>query len=341
MYKISSKNFSERWDTLPENLKDGVNSALNISIVEKIGTDRHLSDEKIYKLLDLTRGVFLGLINSEDFYKEIKDNLAIDPRLALEIYHEIDGKVFNQYKKTIEDNFISYKIKATKESEVIQPTFVAPRVVLKKEDPEIINLKTESENFSQPKKLKIETDLSTEKIEGPAPVSLSGISITPTETLNITPATLKVSTQPTSQPTVPEGPFMLHKREESQTVFQTQAAKVSGNSSFGGFLGSTMKSFGVQKPQNIASTAKIEMPFDQKASNDQETQKVPVVVKKYEQEEAKTIHYSPYKSPLEKGADGSIRTVTPPILQQSLQQPKKSETKNEGMIDLTNLTLNK
>lgn len=340
MISVSRKIIGERWNASLDILREAVFSPLNDEALEVIVRENHLSEIKYKKLSELCLYVLLGIINSEDLYKEIRDGLQIDPRLALEIYHQVDKKIFEPIRKEIEDNFIRFKIGAIKESEIFESQPVAPQIVLKKENPEIINLRTEAENIHQPLKLKIETGLPVEKLKEPAPVSLGGISIAQTETPNVISEASKTSAQTASQSSVLEGPFMLHKKEESQSISQTQAEKNFGGSSYGGFLGSSMKSFGVQKPQDSVSTAKIEMPFDKKPLNGQEMQKVPVVVKKYEQEQAKTIHYSAYKSSLEKDVDGSVKTIVSPIPQQA-QQPKKPEAKNEGMIDLTNLTLNK
>lgn len=343
MVSVPKKTIGERWNVLPNTLRDAVFSPLNDEAMDSTAKDNHLSDIKSKKLSELCLYVLLGIINSEDLYKEIRDGLQIDPRLALEIYHQVDKKIFESIRKEIEDNFIRFKIGAIKESEVSQSQPIASQVVLKKESPEIINLKNESENAPQPIKLKIDTGIPSEKPKEPAPVSLGDISIIQTEMPSAMPVAPKSSSQPVPQPSVPEGPFMLHKKEESQSVSETQTAKNFGPSSYGGFLGSTMKSFGVQKPQDSVSSAKIEMPFGSKLSDNQNEQKiVPVVVKKYEQEPAKTIHYSAYKSPLEKNSDGLVRTlVSSPQqpAQQPTQQPKKPEVKNEGMIDLNNLTI--
>lgn len=333
MYGPNRKQIVERWNLMPDILREAVTSSLLMDDLDAIQNNYHLSDAKTIQLSKLVRGVFYGLIHSEDLYKEIKDVLQIDPRLALEIYHEIDKKIFQSVKKDIEDNFIKFKLGAVKESEISRTEQVPSQVVLKG-GPEIINLKPETSSFGvTPTKIKIES-ATLEKTKEPGPVSLGNIQ----STTNSQQPTIK-PTQFENKPenkTIPEGPFILHKMDEAQSVSGTQATSGYKQTSFGGYFGS-MKTVGTQKPQDTISSARIEMPFDLKPKEG-DGQKVPVVVKKYEAEPVKTVHISNFKTPLEKTPDGALKPITPP---QPTPISQKKPSNGDGMIDLLNLTIKK
>ena len=311
-----------------------MHSPITIDTVDAIEQNYHLGETRADALSRLVRGVFYGFIHFDDLYKEIRDGLGIDPRLALEIYHELDKKIFDSFRKEIEDEFLKYRIGVRKESEISALKQMSSQVVLR-EGPEIINLKPEISVEPQLIKLKIETTPIVEKLGEPAPVSLGGISVAAEILKAQTVAPQSKLATPSGQ-VVPEAPFMLHKKEESQSVAQAQATSAYKQTSFGGYFGS-LKSAGMPKSQELVSTAKIEMPFDQKSS-ELGAQKIPVVVRRYETEPVKTVHYSDLKTTLERKEDGSIKPVIPS--KSASVQPKKPET-GGGMIDLINLTIKK
>ena len=338
MYAPTKDQISERWDGMPDVLKDAMYSVLTRDEMDVLQKNFHLSDDKADELYRLVRGVFYGFIHTEDLYKEIRDSLQIDPRLALDIYHEIDKKIFDSFRKEIEDNFIRYKIGAIKESEVPQSKSVPAQVVLK-EGPEVINLKPESAVSEAPVKLKVE---GVQKPAEPAPMPIGQVGVKPEPITVISSSSPKPPVAPvapqqkpfaqpqpkTEAPGVSEGPMIIHQKEESVSVSQTQAASPFRQNSFGGYMGS-FRSFSGQAPQAPISSAKIEMPSELKPISGQAEQKIPVVVKKYEEEPEKTIHYSDLTTPLvpkkeEKPQASSFATPK--------QQPP------EGMIDLSSLT---
>ncbi len=352
MYQPTRQQVITQWEQMPDILREAMHSSLTIDEIDNIQTNFHLSDDKSNTLARLIRGVFYGLIHTEDLYKEIKDSLQIDPRLALDIYHEVDKKIFESFRKEIEDNFIRSKIGAIKESEVPKPKSVPAQVVLK-EGPEVINLKPESAVSETPTKLKVE---GVQKPSEPAPMPIGQINIKPEPITVISSASPKPQFSPIAQqskppvapvtpwqkPDVPsqpkaepvgatEGPMIIHQKEESISVSQTQAASPFRQNSFGGYMGS-FRSFSGQAPQAPVSSAKIEMPSGQKPVSGQTEQKIPVVIKKYEEEPAKTIHYSELKTPVTPKKESMPQTSAPVVAK---KQPP------EGMVNLSDLTFRK
>ncbi len=94
MVTVPEKVLNNRWDEAPEKIKEAVFSPFYNDIFDSIGTLFHLSENKLDILRQLIFFTFFGFIQIQDLYNEIKDSLGIDPRLALDIYHEIDKKIF-------------------------------------------------------------------------------------------------------------------------------------------------------------------------------------------------------------------------------------------------------
>jgi hypothetical protein len=239
--------------------------------------------------------------------------------------------LFLPLRKDIEINYSKHRVDVVKETELLKTASVPQQVVLR-EGPSIINLKPEVSTEAQSTKLKIEGVTTVEKPKESAPVSLGSIQPTTNNLESKIPARPAEEKKPEDK-TIPEGPFILHKIEGAQSVAGAQSNTPYKQTSFGGYFGS-MKSAGMQKPQDSISTARVEMPFGIKTKEDGEQKVVPIVVKKYEQEPVKTVHISDFKTPLEKSPDGTIKPVaaTQPT---SIKKPEIGG----GMVDLNNLTI--
>lgn len=347
--KVTGEELKKRWDEASDTIHEALFGTAANDQFDQIAEHFHLSDDKKESLSQLCVLVFLGFLHFDDLFKEIRDSLIIDSRVALDVYHELDKKLFDPYRKEIEDNFIKHKIGAIKESEVIQPKPVEPQVVLKSEEgPEVINLKQEVVPVSEPVKLKVISETkpiqpSVQAPRQPAPASMESVMQPKPLVENKQSFSGNNPPETSKAPELPkeEGPMILHKKEEAPTVAQAQATSAFKQSSFGGFFGS-FRTMGSQKPADAISVAKIETPGDiKKKIEDDIVQKIPVVVKKYE-EPAKTIHYSDLKTPLEKTPDGQLKPIA--SNPSSPVNPAKSEPKKEGgggFVDLSNLTLKK
>ena len=351
MIKVSDSQIDERWNDAPDKIREAVFSQFYNDQFDGICDTYHLPENKRDILRNLVFYAFLGFFPLEDMYKEIKEGANLDPRIALDVYHDIDKKIFDPFKKEMEDMFIKFKIGIVKESQISTPE-VNPQIVLR-EGPEVINLRPEPAVSEAPIKIKVEGE---KKLPEPAPMSIGQVNIKP-EAVIVAPASPKppassaapiskleaiISAPKPAPASAPdsEGPMIIHKKDESQSVVQTQPASPFRQTSFGGYMG-TFRSFSGQAPQAPVSSAKIEIPSEQKISTPAGEQKIPVVVKKYDEEPVKTVHYSDLRTPLSPNKEEKPQSATvipaapipPPF------PPKKEPP--QGMIDLTNLTFRK
>ena len=67
MQKISRQQALNRWDTLPDNLREALFSEYNSETLWKICEGQHLSEDKIYIVATLAGDVILGFLHPEDF----------------------------------------------------------------------------------------------------------------------------------------------------------------------------------------------------------------------------------------------------------------------------------
>ncbi len=310
MYIPNAQHVLEHWSDTPELLRDAISSPTTLDTIDSIGKAHHLDENKQHIIERLSRGVFLGLIHLEDLHKELQGSLGIDGKLALEIYHELDKKILSSFRKNIEQNYLTQKSGETQEVEEM-PKGDA-QVILKKEAPTTLNLRKKygvDAELGQAPPLKVSADtlkLSVKRDEKPG---------TPT------PVSLPVTAQPTpAQPAV-QGPVMLHKREEAESIVKKRPAAAYRQTSFGGFGGSFRTPF-AKKIKPSATKVEIEMPTNQK-QEEEKVSKVPVSVKRYDQ--AKTVHYAALKT--------DVSGLSPKTTEPATGKTEKLE--ENGMVDLS------
>ncbi|BCX15909.1 MAG: hypothetical protein KatS3mg098_138 [Candidatus Parcubacteria bacterium] len=307
MYYASQKEILERWKNIPEILKDAINSESLIGEIEKLSSNFGLNEDRLLNLLRIVRGVFLGFIHLQDLYKEIKESLNIDPRLALDIYHQLEQKIFSPFRKEIEEVYLKFQVGAIEPHQVEEPAVGPSQVILKKEEEDLtLNLKP-TEAVSKPaleerpeevKKVEAE-EISKKDLAEPKPQIISSETIKPEtqieETKTATQA--KEVSQEEKKPSAEtqEGPVIIHQEAESLT--QSKATDKFRMISFGGFQGAFKNPPFSSKTQELSSQATIETPITLK-KEPEEKGKIPVVIKKYDSSPSKTVHISTFKTDL-------------------------------------------
>ena len=94
MLKIPRQQVLDRWDTLPDNLKEALSSESNSDIVWQIGALNHLTGGKISMMATIVGDVIFGFLHSEDLAREIQESLNLNSQIANSISHEINRKIF-------------------------------------------------------------------------------------------------------------------------------------------------------------------------------------------------------------------------------------------------------
>ena len=78
MLKIPRQQVLERWDVLPNNLKEALCSDPNSGIVWQIGALNHLPEEKISMMATIVGDVIFGFLHSDYLAREIQESLNLN-----------------------------------------------------------------------------------------------------------------------------------------------------------------------------------------------------------------------------------------------------------------------
>ena len=105
MIKISKQQIDERWDSLPEPLREILYSPTYSNMVWKISEEHHLDDKKAGVILGLTGNIIMGFIHLDDLAKEISLALNLNSEIANSISRELDKKIFSSFNKEINKNY--------------------------------------------------------------------------------------------------------------------------------------------------------------------------------------------------------------------------------------------
>ena len=221
MHKITRQQALERWEALPDSLKEAIFSESNTSIVWQIGVFNHLPEEKISTMAMIVGDVILGFIHSVDLAKEISESLNINIEIANSIAREIDRKIFLPVKPDLEKNY--------------SPVVELPEI--KKTD------EVKNEKVSGPKSAEITKPVPVDEIIKKAvPITSAPATIIPkVETTTAVPA-----------PISSEKPFILHQETEVKQV-APKAKTTTAAPSIGWF------SFGKKTTSTPQSPVKVEL----------------------------------------------------------------------------------
>ena len=309
MYTPVAQHILEHWSNTPELLRDAISSPTIIDTIDDVGKSHHLDENKQRILEKISRGVFLGLLHLEDLHKELQSSLGIDGKLALEIYHDLDKKILASFRRNIEQNYLTQKSSSTQKVEE-QPKGDS-QVILRSGAPTTLNLRKEPSmeaRLGQAPPLKVSADtLKPPVLQEKEPV----VPIPVSKTAPLKPA----PSQPAHQ-----GPVMLHKRDEAESIVKKRPAAAYRQTSFGGFGGSFRTPF-AKKIKPSATKVEVEMPTDQK-QEEKKVSKVSVSVKRYEQQNAKTVHYGALKT--------DVSGLAPKTTKSAVEK-----VEDNGMVDLS------
>lgn len=102
MVTIKQDQAYERWDTLPDVLRDALYSEPNSDFIWKTCEAEHIPDEKIYGVARIAGYVLMGFLHPEDMAEELKESLSIDPKICASIASAINQRIFAPVRKDID-----------------------------------------------------------------------------------------------------------------------------------------------------------------------------------------------------------------------------------------------
>jgi len=160
---ISKKQILNRWDTLPDSLKEAIFSSFNVDLIWSVGAINHLTNDKISKIAMLAGDILMGFVHLEDFAPEIRKELNINPEMANSIAAEIDRKIFSPVKKDLRSVYRPPALEF-KELEEERET---PVLNLRKKMEEFSFKIVEDENQNQENKIDLSKKIKKENVEVP------------------------------------------------------------------------------------------------------------------------------------------------------------------------------
>lgn len=105
MTTISKAQALQRWDTLPDNIREALCSETNSDFIWKTCKDEHVPDEKIYAIIRVAGYVLMGFVHPDDTSKEMQDATGIDARITDQIASAINTRIFAPLRKTIDNTY--------------------------------------------------------------------------------------------------------------------------------------------------------------------------------------------------------------------------------------------
>ncbi len=105
MTTITTAQARKRFTLLPQELQNSIFSFGNAEIIDKIGIDNHLSEEKTEVVANAVSLVLFGFIHQEDLAAEIQEQAGIPKEAALAVAGEADEKIFNAIKDVIKEAY--------------------------------------------------------------------------------------------------------------------------------------------------------------------------------------------------------------------------------------------
>ena len=92
---LTEQKISEKFQGLPQDLKDVLSSADTSVIIGNIATKYRLDEEKTAMLIQLVGLVILGFVSFEDMKEEMKETIDISPQFIPLVADEIRQKIFS------------------------------------------------------------------------------------------------------------------------------------------------------------------------------------------------------------------------------------------------------
>jgi hypothetical protein len=278
MLQIPRQQILDRYDTLPESLKDAGFLPYNTLLIKKIGESNHLTEEKISTISQLVGYVLFGFIHPEDLAKEIRESLNLNPEIANSIADEIDRKIFNPIRTDLE------KVYAPPSGEEILDLRTAARETKPAEEAVLPRVETPTAEAGAAATSPVEAPVLSpveapkilpreEKPEAVKPPEISPIAAPPAPVLPVTEAGPVAASE--------AEPFIIHKEAEFKPISETKK-------SLGGLFGFLRR--GGEEKLEKAEPVKAEVEIGDKSLKAE-----PPKITKTEPPKVRVVHYTEFQ----------------------------------------------
>lgn len=101
MQEYTEEQFLEKYNSLPQELKTAMSSIESSDIIQAISKKFGLQIDQMGELASETGFVLLGFTKPEEYIRNLKNRLQIDPQKAKEIALEINSQIFSKVKEAL------------------------------------------------------------------------------------------------------------------------------------------------------------------------------------------------------------------------------------------------
>lgn len=277
---LTKEEISERFESLPQNLKDAILSASVSSEVERIGQINHLSDDKIARLALVVGRVFMGFIDTDDSTKEIKDYVDVPVEIASSLARELNRKIFNYYEADIVKAYAPAEgvTVETKGPATPKPSELRPMEIRKEAEAMPIGKQIPAPAMPSP----------IARIPSPMPTPIpmqrpaSEPALIPPMKFTEHTATAAPTAPAPQTPSAPPAstPFILHKEEKVKPISELKPIEISFTS-----------------PETKKPAEKPLVAAELELGKEEEKRKEPIIGKTPEQSQ-RVVHYSDFRTPI-------------------------------------------
>ncbi len=323
MIKISKQQLFDRWDNLPQNLREALVSEYNADILWRICEAQHLSKDKISVVATIAGDAILGFIHSEDLAQEIRLNLNLNPEIANLIAYEIDRKIFAPIRGDLRKNYApavaeAMADKPAEAEEALEGEPLTPVADIRPPAAEESAVSEREKEFEKPSE-------EFKPSETPASISVSAKETEIPELKKEEPSVYSAvmegpaysEAMPASGEAMPASgeamPAIIHKEEEIKPISQAPR-------SLGGLFG-FLKKGSETKPESQSITAQVIL-TEQTGKLEEKPE-----IAQTEKPKMRVVHYSEFSTPVD--VFGKMDKAMP--AGESIGIPQ-TEEKNDNMI---------
>lgn len=99
--KYTPEQLEERYQKLPEELKDALFSVETTKLIDRIRKENKFSEKDAEKLAELVGRVLIGILPPKEFEESLKAELGIPAKSAKKIAETINSQVFDPVKESL------------------------------------------------------------------------------------------------------------------------------------------------------------------------------------------------------------------------------------------------
>ncbi len=296
---ITKQQANERYEIIPNVLKEALFSMRNANEVYNICQSHHLPEEKIPMVSRLTGRVIFGFIHFGDLAKEIRLTLNLNSEIANSISREIDRKIFAPIRSELQKVYSPI-------FETERPVMAEIKKVEKIKEVEIPKSETEAEHFvteTEPLKINLSDEEKKESGKEEAKEIKPEIKIEPEIQL--------------PQPETLEGPLIIHKEAEFKPLSGTKK-------SLGGLFGFLKKK--ETKAEERVSPVKAQVEISNNNLKPLEVE--PRKIIETGAQKPRIVHYTEFRTPISpfgqsaEAVGQKVEKIKPEI-QQKVEEVKK------------------